>query len=185
MRRQLCKSIGQVGKVDCYIDQCEKDLLLGRSIVTMAVATLAEYSPLWSARLPLLIRTLIIVDSFTTAGYCLTDRCCLLNPWAILKNASGPKSASNLLAGFIVSKLCEAMLLNGRFGYVGLRHWRVLKAEARIRVLLRFLRQDDKLDAREKLDLLAGVLQCYEVLKQRNALERHYRLILINESESL
>ncbi len=162
-----------------FVLQCNQDPFVGSRVVTEAIRAVVEHSPLWAARMRRLFNSLMLVDTVGTTQYFPTDKCCMANPWNIARSSGTTSSASILLAGSMVWSACQAMLLEGRFGSVGLCHQQILGLHSELRFLKNFLVGDNKVHVLAAMSLYsklgdqihAGRSNLYETFEKRHLRE--------------
>jgi hypothetical protein len=146
MRKWISTRVDLLPELPVYVVRSDNDLSLGRSLVEMSLKIVSTNSPLWRRRMNGSFKSLIIVDTVESAGYYISDKCCLVNPWFAARHVHDNTWASILIAGSIVRTLCHAMLLNGRFGYFGVKNQAILVIGAEIRFLRTLLGGENQTD---------------------------------------
>jgi hypothetical protein len=172
MRNKLSVRIETFGEVPVYLTKCNHDLLLGWSMVESAFHILKTNAPFWYDHLKS-FNYIMTSDKGPIATFCCADRCCLVNPWKI------PQYSNNLaptyLAAYIVGTLCKAVLIEGRFGYLGDRHCQWLSLKSEIRFLRRCLTGDNY------IGVLTAMSFCYELADKMRPGHNYQQSFMQNE----
>jgi hypothetical protein len=132
--------------VPVFVAQSNRNLLDGWVIFCESVTTLERHSPIWFARMPRLLRSIILVDSIPTCGFYFVDKCCCLNPWAFGERISNRQNAAVVLAAFLVHSLSSALLMSGKQRFFGRRSRQRLMLKASSRFLKRIIKESDEED---------------------------------------
>lgn len=151
--QRYCLECKSTFRPPLYLIKSDEDVSSGLSVVEAALKVLEANSPLWMARMRRSFARIMIVDFIKGAQFVRSDRCCLVNPWYVLRNSDSPASASLMLATLMLGRTCEALLGEGRFGYFGLQHLSALCLRAEFGFLRRLLPNEP--DAEVQVSILA------------------------------
>ena len=151
LRKHFCTRINVLPDIQVYIVniivESEHDSQAGCLVFEDSLKFLEKQSPLWKNRMSGLFSSIVIIDTAVeSSSYFSPDRCCFLNPWKITHYVKNPTAVSVLIAGSLVHALSTAMLLNGRYGYLGVRRHRLLSLKAQVRFLQKAISEESNLD---------------------------------------
>jgi len=178
LRNRCSTRIGSPHGIPIYLVSCDQDPSMGTSVVVEMNKLLQSDSVLWTARMQRFLHSIMIDDEVATSQFFLSDRCCVVNPWNVVRN-SDAYSAPILLAGSVISCACQAMLSEGRFGYLGMHYQRVLGLRSEVRFLRKF-------SSGKNREMILAAMSLYtkkldEIRPGRPSLHDIFKLELINQ----
>lgn len=158
MRKKLSTRVEIFSQVPIYLVKCNHDLLSGWSLIEASLNILKTESPFWMDRMRKYVKSITTTDLGSISRFCLPDRCCFVNPWKMPPYSDTARAT--YFAAYIVGTLCTAILLDGRFGYFGMRHRQWLSLKSEIRFLQRCISSENY------QEVLTAMGLCYKLADQ-------------------
>jgi hypothetical protein len=127
----------------------------------------------WLRHFKHVFKSVIIVDRGATFSNYQADRCWVIN---FLRIPLTPKEERTIFfAAHLVSTLSTSILMRGRSGYFGAKHFRLIS----IRAEIRFLRKC--ISPQNHLEVLSAISQCYKIIDTLQPNKHYYNRFILFE----